>query len=55
MSKIEDLIFSIVNTTKGLIFSNNSDIEKVKESITAVCAAWMFEDYKETFRNRCSL
>lgn len=49
-SKIEDLIFSIINTTKGLIFSNNSDIEKVKESIVAVCAAWMFEDYKETFR-----
>ena len=48
--KIKDLIFSIINTTKGLIFSNNSDIEKVKESITAVCAAWMFEDYKETFR-----
>ena len=49
-SKIEDLIFSIINTTKGLIFSNNSDIEKVKESIVAVCAAWMFEDYKETFK-----
>lgn len=46
---ITDLIFAITNTAKGLIFEEPTSVEAIKESIYAICAAWMFEDYKETF------
>lgn len=45
---INNLIFEIVNLHKGLVAEDKKN--EVREQLSAVCVAWMFEDYKETFR-----
>ena len=47
---IDNLIFGLVNIGKGAIGEAQEHRNNIRDSIAALCATWMFEDYEETFK-----
>lgn len=45
---ITDLIFAIANAGEGALMKGSSS--EIQDAVTAMCAAWMFEDYEDTFK-----
>jgi hypothetical protein len=52
MGSIEDLIFAIINAANNFVASD--ELERIADTVASLSAAYMFEDYEESYENAVS-